>query len=108
AMNWPSSGLQIAAVTNDGTLQLMQGENMQPFLSLRYGSSIQPLVSWSPDGRRVAYTTPMSNQGTVSVWTLAMRTSIIVHPSRPGTVTSVAWSSSNTELATASDDGVLR
>jgi WD40 repeat protein len=100
--------LQIAILTNDGKLQLIAAEKMQPIFSQPYTQSTQPLVSLSPDGKRVAVTTPAGRQSAVSVWTLATQTAIVVHPSQPGEITSLAWSSDNSELATASDNGEMR
>jgi WD40 repeat protein len=108
ALNWPATGLQIAILTNDGKLQLIAAEKMQPIFSQPYTQSTQPLVSLSPDGKRVAVTTPAGRQSAVSVWTLATQTAIVVHPSQPGEITSLAWSSDNSELATASDNGEMR
>jgi WD40 repeat protein len=108
ALNWPASGLQIAILTNDGMLQLIEAEKMQPVFSQPYTQSTLPLVSLSPDGKRVAVTTPAGRQSAVSVWTLATHTAIVVHPSQPGEITSLAWSSDNSELATASDNGEMR
>ena len=81
---------------------------MQPVFSQPYTQSTQPLVSLSPDGKRVAVTTQAGRQSAVSVWTLATHTAIVVHPSQPGEITSLAWSSDNSELATASDNGEMR
>jgi HEAT repeat protein len=109
AMNWPASGLQIAALTSNGTLQLMQGvniQNIQPVLTLH--STPSALVAWSPDGKRVAITTQASGQSAVMVWTLATHSSLVVHPSQSGEITSLAWASDNTELAAASDNGEMR
>jgi WD40 repeat protein len=108
ALNWPATGLQIAILTNDGKLQLIAAEKMQPVFSQSYTQPIQPLVSLSPDGKRVAVTTPAGRQSAVSVWTLATHTAIVLHPSQPGEITSLAWSSDNSELATASDNGEMR
>lgn len=108
AMNWPASGLQIAVLAANGTLQLLQGVNMQPALSLHYAPSALPLVAWSSGGKRAAITTQTDGQSTVTVWTLATHSSIVVHPSQSGEITSLAWTSDNTELAAASDNGELR
>jgi WD40 repeat protein len=108
AMNWPASGFQIAALTNNGTLQLMQGENMPPVLTLHAASSVLPLVAWSPDGKRVAITTQAGGKSAVMVWTLATHSSRMLHPSQSGAITSLAWTGDNTELAAASDNGEMR
>jgi hypothetical protein len=108
ALNWSTTGLQLAILTNDGKLQLIAGKSMQPVFSQPYTQSILPLVSLSPDGKRMAVTTPAGRQSAVSVWTLATHTGLVFHPSQPGEITSLAWSSDNSELATASDNGEMR
>ncbi len=108
ALNWPASGLQIATLTSDGRLQLIAGENMQPMFSLPSAHSASPLVSLSPDGKRIAIATQTGHRDAITVWTLATHASIVVHPSQPGEITSLAWSSDNAELAAASDNGEMR
>lgn len=92
---WSPVGSQIAYLAPSGALQLVAAQGGGSTTLVRGGGAIS-IFSWSPDGRRIAFSDGSGNLAVVDVATRKVRKLLKLH--LPYDTSSVAWSPNSQEL----------
>jgi hypothetical protein len=106
AINWLSTGINVASLRTDGTVQLTLigkiASSLMPTLGI---TGIQPLSAWSPDGSRFAIAFNKIGDNTIQICGTSSYHCTISVARSSGTVIALAWSPDGREIAAASEDG---
>jgi WD40 repeat protein len=111
----PPDGKWVAAATGDGLLQLWPAAGGEPVTLEKRAPPASPVgpptgsvvLSWSPDGKRLAFSSPRHT--TIRLWDPANpRNPAQTLEGHGASLRSLAWSRDGTRLASASDDGTVK
>lgn len=104
ALWWSADGTLLAALADDGVLQVWQVA-LKKSLTTITGASPIASVAWAPNGSQLA---TGSVDGMIEIWSLSNSQRLQTLEGHTGRINSLHWFTDGTQLISAAEDGTVR
>jgi uncharacterized protein YgiM (DUF1202 family) len=104
ALWWSADGTLLAALADDGVLQIWQVA-LKKSLTTITGASAIASVAWAPNSSQLA---TGSVDGMIEVWSLSNNQRLQTLEGHTGRINNLHWFADGTQLVSAADDGTVR